>query len=68
MEPVFSSLAWVSCSKVYDELSLPTRVLNASNLVMEMPMNEHSTILDPASDVKSLLNAKHFPKSSTQHT
>ena len=26
-------------------------------------MNEHSTTLDPASDVKSLLNAKHLSKS-----
>jgi hypothetical protein len=62
MAATFTSAEWIGQNKHFDDVYLPGYVTNAFNLVMTIPPNPYSRVLDPnTTSVFDLLHACNFP-------
>src|SRR5215471_7043227 len=62
MAPTFTSTDWIGQNKHFDDIDLPGYVTDTFNLIMTIPQNHYSKVLDPnTTSVFDLLHVHNFP-------
>jgi hypothetical protein len=62
MAATFTSAEWIGQNKLFDDIWLPGYVTDTFNLIMAIPPNPYSKVLDPnITSVFDLLHVRNFP-------